>query len=56
MKLFDDPNDYGKIPDPPSEVECTPENYDENQCYYCLNKDYCKGEYDDNMRILYVCE
>ena len=41
---------FGYVPDPPEEEECNPENYGEATCYFCVNHDYCKKEYEEHER------
>lgn len=43
---------FGDIPDPPEPVECNPENYDSDRCYYCAWEWYCRKEYEEHMKTL----
>ena len=33
--------------EPPEPIECNPENYNFHDCYFCVNREDCKKEYED---------
>ena len=39
---------FGHVPDPPEPVECNAENYNFHDCYYCVNRDDCKKEFEEH--------
>lgn len=34
--------------EPPEPIECNPENYNFHDCYFCVNREDCKKEYEEN--------
>ena len=38
---------FGRVPDPPEQIECSPENYDRHDCKFCVNEKYCRQEYEE---------
>ena len=45
IRLFNDPNLFGRVPDPPEPPEC-PERFIESECEWCSDFDKCKAEYE----------
>lgn len=46
IKLFSS-GSFGRVPDPPEQIECGPENYDRHDCKFCVNEKYCRQEYEE---------
>ena len=38
--------------EPPEPIECNPENYDADNCRFCVNEQECKAEYEEHMKTL----
>ena len=40
--------------EPPEPIECNPENYDADRCYYCAWEWYCRQEYEKFVDVRQV--
>ena len=47
IRLCNDPNLFGKLPDPPEPVDCDGK-FEEEKCMYCLDYNICKREWEDD--------
>lgn len=45
LHLHNDPNAFGRIPDPPDIEECDGSRFDKNDCRFCVNYAECYDEW-----------
>lgn len=54
IRLYNDPNMFGRLPDPPEPPECygyydNPKNFDTDYCRSCTEYDECLKVYEGEM-------
>lgn len=44
---YQDTSGFGRVPDPPEPPDCSAEDYNEDDCRFCSNRDDCKKEWEE---------